>query len=383
MQKKEVLEESDVIFLEEFIYHTSNFLKKNYPKQPLKPGAIINYYVLEFRAQARTEGLKGIITFETIVNNLMEIVDAIKGSDDFEHAGARPDLFLLQLNRIRDLPQYLTFIDERRNKIAIKPFEINDITLANGKTPSETLNDFHSAILFSATIGDPKLFRRELGLKEAELFKTESMPHEKLLVLIDTELDTTFRNRPKNAPKYLDKIETIRGIDPSLLISCCNQIEADKILEGIPDLERAELESNLHAEQSYVLNIRTKHARSTNKAKNTRNCIIVGLPLPDYSDFYFQQRKKFLEKKYGKMQAGKMINRKAIDTAVQLMGRITRNLEHPKTITLADRRYRHDFFLGDFYFDSIPEYIKPYLKTVNNNQMLKKELDRFWKDSDN
>ena len=136
-------------------------------------------------------------------------------------------------------------------------------------------------------------------------------------------------------------------------------------------------------EKTYVLNIRTKHARSTNKAKKTRNCIVVGLPLPDYSDFYFKQRKDYLEKKYGKTEAGKLVNRKAIHTAVQLMGRITRDLSSPKTITLADKRFKFDFFLGNFYFDSLPDYLKQYIKTVPDTKRLKMEIKAFWQNAKN
>jgi hypothetical protein len=180
---------------------------------------------------------------------------------------------------------------------------------------------------------------------------------------------------------YIEKINAIRQADHSLLVSCCNSFEAEKILKKLPLLENAEEAENLLPEKTYVLNIRTKHARSTNKAKLIRNCIIIGLPLPDYSDFYFKQRKDYLEKKYGRTEAGKLINRKAIHTAVQLMGRITRDLTSPKTITLADRRYKNDFFLGDFYFKSIPDYLKPHIKTVDSTQRLKMEIRAFWQNA--
>lgn len=381
MLEQENLQDTDVMFLEEFIQHTTKFLQETKAEQPIPPQKIIDYYTTQFQEQAKKEGLKGTISFETIINNLATIVETIKGSEEFEKASARPDAFLNQLEQIKNSPQYLTFISPNKNKILIKPFEINNIILTNGKTPAETLKEFHSAILFSATIGDPQLFQTEFGLKKQETmtYKTGSMPHKKLLVAIDTELNTIYKNRDKNTPKYIEKIKTIQEIDNSLLISCCNQDEANKILENIPNLENAEQHDNLEADQSYVVNIRTKHARSTNKAKQTRNCIIIGLPLPDYSDFYFQQRKKYLEKKYGSTQASKLTNRKAIDTAIQLMGRITRNLTSPKTITLADNRYKQDYFLGDFYYKTIPDYIKPYTKTVKNNQELKKEIQEFWK----
>lgn len=54
------------------------------------------------------------------------------------------------------------------------------------------------------------------------------------------------------------------------------------------------------------------------------------------------------------------------------------DLSSPKTITLADNRFKYDFFLQDFYLKSIPEYLEPYMKVVNNNQELEKAVSEFW-----
>jgi len=204
------------------------------------------------------------------------------------------------------------------------------------------------------------------------------MPHEKLILIIDTGLDSTFSKRMANAPKYAEKVRLLLKGDSSLLVSCCNQFETDQMIEAIPQLESGQDSENLAEEKPYAINIRTKHARSTNKASKVRNCIVIGLPLPDYSDFYFKQRKKYLEKKYGKKHAGKLINRKAVDIAVQLLGRITRDLKNPKLLILADKRYKNDYFLQNFYFETLPEYLKPYIKVVGNNQALKESMRAFW-----
>ncbi|MDD5163591.1 MAG: helicase C-terminal domain-containing protein [Candidatus ainarchaeum sp.] len=377
------LQETDIEFLSEFIRHASEFIQKNNPERPLEPQVIIDFFVKKFRENAREQGLEGNIGFETIIENLSTVAEAISGSEEFEKASARPDIFLAHLEKIKNSSEYLSFISKAKNRIIVKPFEINSIVLANGMTLYSTLKEFQSAILFSATLGDSVLFQKELGLnpEETKIFKAASMPHKNLLVLIDTELDSTYKARDRNFFEYIEKIKAIRQADNSLLVSCCNSFEAEKILKELPFLENAEQAENLLPEKTYVLNIRTKHARSTNKAKRMRNCIIIGLPLPDYSDFYFKQRKDYLEKKYGKSEAGRLINGKAVHTAVQLMGRITRDLTSPKTITLADRRYVRDFFLGDFYFKSIPDYLKPYIKTVDSTQKLKMEIRAFWQNA--
>ncbi|MDD5147977.1 MAG: helicase C-terminal domain-containing protein [Candidatus ainarchaeum sp.] len=376
------LQKTDLDFLQEFTLYCSEFLQKTNSEKPLKPAELIDFFAEKFQSSAKKQGLEGKIGFETIVRNLATVAETISGSEEFEKASARPDFFLSHLEKIRDSSEYLTFVSKAKNRVITKPFEISRITLANNLTLAETLKKFQSAILFSATLGEQALFEKELGLdEETKIFKTASMPHKNLLVLIDTELDTTYRARDKNFSEYIEKINAIRQTDPSLLVSCCNSFESEKILKELPSFENAEESENLSPEQGYVLNIRTKHARSTNKARRIRNCMIIGLPLPDYSDFYFKQRKEYLEKKYGKTEAGKLINRKAVHTAVQLMGRITRDLTSPKTITLADSRYKKDFFLGDFYFKSIPDYLKPYIKTVDGTKSLKMEIRAFWQNS--
>lgn len=379
MAQQGALQQTDTEFLEEFIKYAGLFFEINRPEQALSPEKTIDFFVSRFQIAAKKQGLKGTIDFGTIAKNLSTIVEAIKGTEELEKASARPDTFMQCLNSIRASKQYLTFINANKTKLCIKPFEINSIRLANGKTLLQTIQEFHSAILFSATIGDIELFKTELGLKETKSFKTTVMPHKKLLVLIDTELNTTYSAREKNAQKYINKISELKAIDNSLLISCCNQFETERIVSHFPEIGWAENSENLEEEKTYVLNIRTKHARSTNKARAIRNCIVIGLPLPDYSDFYFQKRKEYLEEKYGKTQASKLINRKAIDTAIQLTGRITRNLTSPKAIILADNRYKHDYYLGDFYYSIIPEYLKQYIRVVNNNSELKKEILSFWK----
>ena len=378
-EEEKTLNSADVDFLEEFEDYTAEILRAFPKDKALEPEKIISFYEKGFRQSSLKEGLRGTIGFGEIAGNLERIVDAIDESDGNEKARARPQFFLKKLGLVKDSKQHLTFIPKEKNEVFIKPFEISNEILASGLTALETLKQFHSAIMFSATIGDEKLFKEEFGLEEkTRVLKLTSLPHQGLLLLIDTELDSTFKKRAENAPKYAEKVKTMLKQDNSLLVSCCNGFETNQMLEAVPELENGEETKDFSAEKAYAINIRTKHARSTNKANKVRNCIVAGLPLPDYSDFYFKQRKEYLEKKYREEHAGKIINRKAIDMAIQLMGRITRDLKNPKTMVLADKRYKQDYFLHNFYFESLPEYLKPYIKIVKNNEELGKQLGEFW-----
>lgn len=377
---KETLSKENVEFLEEFADYTAEILRAFPAMEALAPERIINYYVKGFQRSSQAVGLEGTMKFEDIIEHLEEIIGLIDESNNSEKARTRPHSFLKKLAQTRDSKQHLTFITDEKKEIFIKPFEINTETLGSGLTTLETLKQFHSAVLFSATIGDENLFMEEFGLdkKKTDVFKLSCMPHENLVLIIDTELDSTFKKRMVNAPKYAKKVELLLEEDPSLLVSCCNQFETDQMISTIPQMESAQDSENLEEEKSYAMNIRTKHARSTNKASKVRNCMVVGLPLPDYSDFYFKERKRYLEEKYGRKHAGKLINRKAVDLAVQLMGRITRDLKNPKVLILADKRYRQDYFLHNFYFEILPEYFRPYVKLVRNNRELKDCLQGFW-----
>ena len=339
------------------------------------------HYISGFKKSSQKAGLEGTIEFDDIVKNIERITETIDSNSNSEKARYRPHLFLEKLTQIRGSDKHLVFISETQEEICIKPFEINTETLSSGLTTVETLKQFHSTILFSATIGDENLFMEEFGLnkQQTKVFKLSHMPHENLVLIIDTELDSTFKKRMENASKYAKKVKLLLEQDSSLLVSCCNQFETDQMIDAISEMESGQDIENLSAEKPYAINIRTKHARSTNKASKVRNCIVIGLPLPDYSDFYFEQRKKYLEEKYGKKHAGKLINRKAVDLAVQLMGRITRDLKNPKVLVLADKRYKNDYFLQDFYYEIIPKYLKPYIKIVKNNYGLKEELNKFKK----
>ncbi len=379
--EKKTLSKADFEFLKEFSNYTVEILRFLPQKKPLLPEKLMWHYVSGFKKSSQEAGLEGVIEFDDIVKNIERITESIDSSNGSEKARFRPHLFLEKLGKIRRSEQHLTFIPESQEEISIKPFEINTETLSSGLTSAETLEQFYSTILFSATIGDENLFMEEFGLnkKQTKVFKLSHMPHENLVLIIDTELDSTFKKRLENAPKYTEKVKLLLEQDSSLLVSCCNQFETDQMIEAIPSMESGQDNENLAAGKPYAINIRTKHARSTNKASKVRNCIVIGLPLPDYSDFYFGQRKKYLEEKYGKKHAGKLINRKAVDLAVQLMGRITRDLKNPKVLVLADKRYKNDYFLQDFYYEIIPKYLKPYIKIVGNNQGLKEELNKFQK----
>jgi Rad3-related DNA helicase len=380
-KEEETLSKANVEFLEEFTDYTAEILRAFPSMEALEPQRIINYYVKGFQRSSQAEGLEGTMEFEDIIKHLEEIISLIDESNNSEKARTRPQSFLRKLAQTLDSKQHLTFITDENKEIFIKPFEINSETLGSGLTTLETLKQFHSAILFSATIGDENLFMEEFGLdkEQTDVFKLSCLPHENLVLIIDTELDSTFKKRMVNASKYVEKVELLLKEDPSLLVSCCNQFETDRMIEAIPGMESAQDSENLDAEKSYAMNIRTKHARSTNKASKVRNCMVMGLPLPDYSDFYFKQRKKYLEEKYGRKHAGKLINRKAVDLAVQLMGRITRDLKNPKALILADKRYRQDYFLHGFYFEILPEYFRPYVRLVRNNRELKDCFQGFWK----
>jgi len=379
--EERTLNKTDFEFLKEFSKHTVEILQSFPAKKPLLPEKLMWHYISEFKKSSQAVGLKGSIEFDGIVENVERITDLIDSSNGSEKARFRPHIFLKKLSQARGSKQHITFITRSQEEIVIKPFEIKSETLASGLTAVETLKQFHSTILFSATIGDESLFMEEFGLdkRQTRVFKLSHMPHENLVLIIDTELDSTFNKRMANAPKYAAKVKLLLEQDPSLLVSCCNQFETDQMIEAVPPMESGQDNENLAEKTPYAINIRTKHARSTNKASKVRNCIVVGLPLPDYSDFYFKQRKQYLEEKYGKKHAGKLINRKAVDIAVQLMGRITRDLKNPKALILADKRYRRDYFLQDFYFETLPQYLKPYIKVVKNNSELKKEISNFWK----
>ena len=378
-ESKKTLNQADLGFLKEFSDYTLKILQFLPQKKPLLPEKLMWHYVSSFKRGSRQAGLDGTIEYKEIVENVERIIDLID-SGNGEKARFRPHLFLKKLGFVRGSKQHLTYIPESQEEIFIKPFEISTESLSSGLTAVETLKEFHSAILFSATIGDENLFMEEFGLdkKQTKVFKLSRMPHENLILVIDTELDSTFNKRMSNTPKYVEKVKMLLKQDPSLLVSCCNQFETDQLIEAIPEMENAQDSENLLAEKPYAMNIRTKHARSTNKASKVRNCIVIGLPLPDYSDFYFKERKKYLEEKYGKKHAGKLINRKAVDIAVQLMGRITRDLKNPKALILADKRYKTDYFLQNFYFEILPEYLKPYVKIARNNAELEEKVSGFW-----
>ncbi len=376
---KKTMSKADLEFLKKFSDSTVDILQSFPQKKPLLPEKLMWKYITNFK-QSNLNGTVEMPEFDDIVAKVEGLAETIDSSGSSEKARFRPHLFLRKLNQARGSDQYVTYITEKQEEIFIKPFEIKTEMLASGLTAVETLKQFHSTILFSATIGDENLFIEEFGLdkKQTKVFKLSRMPHENLMLIIDTELDSTFKKRMENAPKYAEKVKLLLREDSSLLVSCCNQFETDQMIKSIPSMENGQDNENLVEDIPYAINIRTKHARSTNKASKVRNCIVIGLPLPDYSDFYFEQRKKYLEKKYGKKHAGKLINRKAVDLAVQLMGRITRDLKNPKVLILADRRYKNDFFLQGFYYEIIPDYLKPYIKVVRNNQELGKEIEGFW-----
>lgn len=378
--KAGILMETDILFLEEFIRYSEQYITNSRSELELSPNEIISFFETRFKETAKRQGLKGEISLAQITKNLETIIESLKGLAESEKATARPDLFLKQLEAIKDSGEFLAFIPSAKDKIVIKPFEINAITLTNGKTLKDTLLEFQSVILFSATIGDPDLFLKEFGLKRTEvnILRIKEMPHKKLLFVVDTELNTLYTSREQSFPAYLEKIRMLMKIDNSLLVSFCNQTELEKALAEIPELQDASKLSVLDPEKSYALNIRTRSARSTNKARHLRNCLIVGLPLPDYSDFYLQKRKDYLEKKYSKLEAGKIINGKAVDNAVQFIGRITRDLKSPRAIILADSRYYSDYFLKHYYFQSLPAYFKPFLRIAAYNSDLKQMLEEFW-----
>ncbi len=66
------------------------------------------------------------------------------------------------------------------------------------------------------------------------------------------------------------------------------------------------------------------------------------------------------------------------ELAVQVES-VIRDLKNPKVLVLADKRYRNDYFLQDFYYKTLPEYLRPYIKIVRNNHELKECLQSFWK----
>lgn len=296
---------------------------------------------------------------------------------------SRPDIFLDALN-VMDEKQFFygqkqSFKQNMKESLAISNYELTDSMLFARDRPymlRDVLEDFSSTILFSATIGDVEIFKRNLGI-EGEFFSSDKFNTENFKVVLKRDVSSLYTMRKETAKKVASDIQFLNSLTGNVLLAFPSYASTQDVL---PLLDNAsDLDSVKECEEGvYYVILGGKGSRGINKAHNLSTVYIYGLQIPQKDDYFFNKRRDYLFKKYPKEEAYKMLYANVVNKACQVAGRIFRTRNKKGLVVFADSRYKYDFMQKDFFYSCFPKYFKSKMVETLNEHEFKMISGNFW-----
>ena len=292
---------------------------------------------------------------------------------------SRPDLFLEALENINEKQFFYGFRQQQKESLAISNYELSDATLFSKDKDyllSDVFEDFYSTVLFSATIGDIEIFKRNLGI-QGEYFSSDQFNTDNFKVILKKDISSIYTKRKETAKKVAEDIEFLKGMTNSILLafpSYAATYDVLPLLDNAQDLDAVkECKEGIY----YVI-LGGKGSRGINKAHNLSIVYVYGLQIPQKDDYFFNKRREYLFRIYPQEEAYKMLYANVVSKACQVAGRIFRTSGKKGLVIFADSRYKYDFMQKDFFYRSFPKYFKNKMIETADSHDFKMNVGNFW-----
>ena len=323
--------------------------------------------------------------YDKFVGDLVDIIERI--SKHAERVASRPDLFLELLPQL-PIDQFCYGLKEEqkgqigawRESLMISNYELYnaDLMQIEGKRYriKEVLEDFSSAVLFSATIGNVEIFKKGIGLDYADYFSSKKFNTENFKVILKKDITSLYKTRKEMAPKVIDDVKFCSSMNDGVLIAMPSFASSFDI---VPHLDAKSIDNVKECTEGvYYAILGGKGSRGINKAAKLSTVYIYGLQLPQPDDYLFMKRREYLLKKYPRDVAYKFLYANVVSKACQVAGRIFRSRHKKGIVIFADSRYRNDAMQGDFFYNCFPAYFKDRMLEMDNQQKFEAAVSIFW-----
>lgn len=304
----------------------------------------------------------------------------LKVSEESEKISSKPNIFLEAWQNQDE--KYFSYGIKELNKeaLAIAPYELKDITILRDREGEylmkDILNSFHASFLFSATIGNHEIFKENLGIENAKFYASHEFNTNNFKVLLKKDISSIYSQRKENALRVARDILFCKSQVSGLLVAFPSYASSLDILplinaKNIDDVKECK-------EGIYYVILGGRGSRGINKAHNLEMVYVYGIQIPKPDDYFFVKRRDFLIKKYGEEKAYRIIYSNTMSKTCQVAGRIFRTKNKKGLVIFADSRYKYDFRLKSFFYESFPEYFKRKIIETNTENEFKLEVSNFW-----
>lgn len=319
---------------------------------------------------------KRLYNFDEITSRMNAMIEKLAIPESYKKAVFRLDEFFDLWQSLSENYFAYILLNERKS-LVISPYELASIPLVEADTKyflADILKNFYSCILFSATIGNKDIFAELLGITDFASFSSEEFNTQNYLVVLKKDVSSIYRERQQNVSRIVKDINFCKKIAQGVLISfpsydCCNLMLQHLDARPIQDAE---------SQGIYYVVVGGKGSRGINKAAKLNIAYIYGMQIAKPQDYLFNKRKEFTFKKHDPEKALKLIYNDVVNKSCQIAGRIFRDTGKKGIIILADRRYKYDFKLKNFFFDCIPFYFKAKLVETACQEEFEKVMKDFW-----
>lgn len=316
--------------------------------------------------------------FDVLTEQLDDIVNKV--SEEAEKTSSKPNLFLESWNSLDEKHFSYGIKEQQKEILAISPYELSNAIISKDKEGKyllrDILNEFHASFLFSATIGNHEIFQESLGIKDAKFYSSSEFNTDNFKVILRRDISSIYSKRKETALRVAKDILFCSKQVKGMLVAFPSYASSLDILPLI-NAKNIDDVKECHEGVYYVI-LGGKGSRSINKAHNLEMVYIYGIQIPRPDDYFFIKRRDYLIKKYGEEKAYKMIYSNVMSKTCQTAGRIFRSRNKKGLVVFADSRYKYDFRLKSFFYESFPEYFKKKMIETLNDESFKMEVATFW-----
>jgi len=316
--------------------------------------------------------------YDKFIDKLNDIV--AKVSKNFERVAARPDTFFEHLYKLPE-EQFCYGLKDKDNKsMRIDHYElINAIVTWYEGFPykmSNILDEFHSSVLFSATIGNVEIFKKGLGVGYADFFSSHKFNTDNFKVILKKDISSRYTTRKETAGKVVDDVKFCEKMTGSVLLALPAMNTSYDIVPHVNAISLDHVDECRKGVYYAVLGGRS--SRGINKAHNLNIVYIYGLQLPQKDDYLFCKRRDYLFSKYDREIAYRFLYSTVVSKACQTAGRIFRRRGKKGLVVFADSRYKWDFMQKDFFNKCFPAYFKDKMVETDNKKQFEDTVSSFW-----
>jgi len=317
--------------------------------------------------------------FDDFLSKMENITSLV--SKEHERVAVRPENWF-ELLAMMPAEQFCHgYKDDLKETFSISNYELQTAELMELEGRSikmkDMLEEFHSSVLFSATIGNVEIFKKGIGIEYADFFSSSKFNTSNFQIILKKDVSSLYKTRKETAAKIIDDVKFCTNVSEGLLVALPSTAASYDIVPHI-GAHSLDLVKECKSNGVYYAVLGGRSSRGINKAHNLSTVYIYGLQLPPMDDYLFLKRKDYLIKKYQRDVAYKFLYQNVVSKACQTAGRIFRTKSKKGLVIFADSRYKWDPMQGDFFNKCFPAYFRDKILETSDKKSFDLAVSSFW-----